>query len=527
VTEQSRFHRFRARLDDWINPIVVKELRQAVQSRFVVAALLILLTIQLSATGIYLLVSESPVMDFEAGWQVFSVLYGVLLGVSMLFVPLYTAIRIIAERSDNNIDLLFITTIKPRSIVAGKLIAATILTILTFSACMPFMVFTYFLRGIDLPSIFVVLILGFLIVIVCSQLGIFIASIPVNRIFKLLFGIIGFLAFLMIYFAVMASVSNLIRTGIGSRVDNLQFWEGVIGFLGLIVFMVGVFFTSSVALITPVAANRALPVRLFITIAWPLSVAGVLLVSFYEKFHRPVILWLVLFNSIFAVAIFVAVSERDRLGRRVLRSIPPSRMRRALAFPVFSGAASGLLWSCTGICLSLLVAWIWSRLFPLYQGHVDLVEILKWIGAMCLYFFCYAMSAAVIRRRLSSRVDGELTWLIGLILMLIGIILPFMTGYLFFFEDKWWNEDYGKWLVGNPFAWRSRLNMDLYLGVAAVWALLAAALNMHWFLEGVRSFRPLRRQEEDEGRVSRITQQPEIADSTVRGRKRPDLPAHN
>ncbi len=508
MTGQSRFHRFRARLDDWINPIVVKELRQAVQSRFVVAALLILLSIQLIAVGIYLLVNESPVMDFEAGSEVFSVLYGILLGVSILFVPLYTAIRIIAERSDNNIDLLFITTIKPRSIVAGKLIAAVILTVLTFSACMPFMVFTYFLRGIDLPSIFVVLILGFLIVILCSQIGVFVASIPVNRIFKLIFGILMFLAFLMIYIAVMSGMSNLIETGIGSRLGNLQFWEGMIGFLGLIVFLVGVFFASSVALITPVAANRALPVRLFITIAWPLSVAGVLVVSFYEKFHRPVILWLALFSSIFAVALFVAVSERDRLGRRVLRSIPPSRVKRALAFPVFSGAASGLIWACAGICSSLLVAWIWSRLFPLYHGHVDLMKTVKWVGAMCLYFFCYAMSAAVIRRRLLSRVDTELTWLIGLILMLIGTALPFMTGYLFFFGEKWWNEDYGKWLVGNPFAWSSKLNMNMYLGVASVWALLAAAHNLHWFLGGVRSFRPLRRQEEEDSRINGITALP-------------------
>ena len=44
----------RSRMDDWLNPIVVKELRQAVQGKFVAAALLLLLIIQLAALGIYI-----------------------------------------------------------------------------------------------------------------------------------------------------------------------------------------------------------------------------------------------------------------------------------------------------------------------------------------------------------------------------------------------------------------------------------------------------------------------------------------
>ena len=46
---------FRAWIGDAVNPIVVKELRQASQSRFVTAMLMTLLSIQLIALGIYLL----------------------------------------------------------------------------------------------------------------------------------------------------------------------------------------------------------------------------------------------------------------------------------------------------------------------------------------------------------------------------------------------------------------------------------------------------------------------------------------
>ena len=55
------------RISDWLNPIVVKELRQAVQSHFVVAALLILLAIQIVAVGIYLLTASNLESNFDAG----------------------------------------------------------------------------------------------------------------------------------------------------------------------------------------------------------------------------------------------------------------------------------------------------------------------------------------------------------------------------------------------------------------------------------------------------------------------------
>jgi hypothetical protein len=113
----------------------------------------------------------------------------------------------------------------------------------------------------------------------------------------------------------------------------------------------------------------------------------------------------------------------------------------------------------------------------------------KWASAMSLYLFCYAMSGALLRRHLLSRVDSQVTWLIGVILMILGIVVPLLTGYMLFFDDEWWNTGYRKWLAGNPFAWGKESNKILYLGVAAVWAFIAAALNLRWFIVRVREFR--------------------------------------
>jgi len=80
------------RLDDRLNPIVVKELRQAVQSKFVVAILLFFLAAQLLVAGIYLVLNSERrglgSLDFQAGHELFSILHGVMLGTCMFFLPI-------------------------------------------------------------------------------------------------------------------------------------------------------------------------------------------------------------------------------------------------------------------------------------------------------------------------------------------------------------------------------------------------------------------------------------------------------
>jgi hypothetical protein len=127
---------------------------------------------------------------------------------------------------------------------------------------------------------------------------------------------------------------------------------------------------------------------------------------------------------------------------------------------------------------------------PVYRNAGDLIDGAKWMGGMCLYIFCYAMTGALLRRHLFSRVGTELTWLISAILLAVGSLAPFLTGYIVFFKDQWWSEEFGAWWVGNPFAWGNKEYRALYAGVGGVWAMLVAAMSLPWFFERVRSFRP-------------------------------------
>ena len=250
-----------------MNPIVVKELRQAVRSRFVAGVLLLFLAIELFGIGMILLTTSSRhnnLVNYHVGRDMFHFLYIALSTACLLFVPAYAGIRLAIERWDNNLDLLYITTIKPQAVVRGKLFAATVITLLLFSAATPFMSLSYLLRGVDIPSIFVAMGFMFLIVIAVTEIALFLACIPTSRAFKVLLGLAAagglFSTLMTANFAGWA----LIRSGTGSSMKTSEFWIGAISVIGGVILGVGLLQHLAVALISPSSSNRARPVRILL-----------------------------------------------------------------------------------------------------------------------------------------------------------------------------------------------------------------------------------------------------------------------
>ncbi|NOT60356.1 MAG: hypothetical protein HOP19_09045 [Acidobacteria bacterium] len=382
---------FAERLSDRLNPIVIKELRQAVQSRFVVAMLLVLLAIQLTAVGLYLLFNTSANSDFTAGRVIFGILFTIMLGVSLIFVPAYTAVRMIAERSDTNVDLLFITTIKPRSIVAGKLLTAVVLTTLIMSACLPFMVFTYFLRGIDLITIFWVLAYAFLMIVSSGVLALLLGSLPYGRVVKAFLSLPLLILCVIAFFSTVAMMFWFVEQGFGAAYDTWEFWQVVLTVAMIALGLFGFAIVLCVALLTPHSANRAFPVRVYLTVAWALTLIAVMAWARFAITNAPLAVW-VLFNSIvLGLMFFGAVSEREHSGVRVLRKLSPHPLRRWTAFLFASGAANGLVWAgLMGLAtLGVVALWWWRHRFGSHAD--DLRDILKLASGVLAYFYFYAV----------------------------------------------------------------------------------------------------------------------------------------
>lgn len=479
------------KINDRLNPIVVKELRQAVQGKFLTVMLICFLCLQLLTVGLFL-TNQAVTLSFNTGVNVFRVLLGILLGTCLLFIPAYTGLRLASERADANVDLLFITTLRPRSIIWGKFFAGMIFTILLYSASMPFMTFTYLLRGVDLLSIFILLAFSFIVIAMSIQCGILIGCTPSNRVFKVILGV-GWLVVTVIAFVTllvaMFAPGGLLDSGVGSQLDSWEFWRPALGILVGGSAFIGLLALLSIALISPLSANRALPVRIFVTAAWGLTGTGAAIWSVGTNGFIPIGVWAILHISLHSIGLFIAVSERETLGQRVRRTIPRKRWLRPLAFLFYSGDAGGVAWSSLMIILTLLFIGGGLAVFPQMYIGSNMEEAVKGLVSLGLYAFSYALAASLIRRRfLGSRIASSYTWVIALILL--GITTTILPLALFFVYGDW-NQ---KWLVASPLGPLLFSDTKGYvsnsIAVASLCAICVSLLSLPWLIRRIRDFRP-------------------------------------
>ncbi len=247
VRPQAKRHNWR---DLELNPVLVKELRQAVRSRVLTSAIMTLL-VALFLAAVAFLVRHGfvPEEDSKLGLPVYRAFLGILTAASAFFLPLYICARLAAERREGGLDLMFITALKPEQIVTGKLLCGACLGLMFVSVCMPFMAFTNLLRGLDLPTVLFVLVCLWAVVWLELQFGILIACVPAPAPVKILV--------LLIYASLLAAgaaglflfFGMLVGSGVASTMGSSHFWMGFIIFLGFVGGLIRVFYKMSVSLI--------------------------------------------------------------------------------------------------------------------------------------------------------------------------------------------------------------------------------------------------------------------------------------
>ena len=154
---RQRLHRFwpgvesrLERLGDRLNPILVKETRQALKSRqfLITFALLLFLGWGWSLLGIAMIGPAASVGTH--GGDMFTGYFAILAFPLVIVVPFGAFRSLAAEQETRTFELLSITALGPRQIVAGKLGSAVVQMSVYLSAISPCLGFTYLLRGIDL-----------------------------------------------------------------------------------------------------------------------------------------------------------------------------------------------------------------------------------------------------------------------------------------------------------------------------------------------------------------------------------------
>jgi hypothetical protein len=146
---------------DWINPVAIKEIRQALRGRTFGVAFGLLLTgcvvLSLLAwsvdTAASVGFSSLPMDGQTIVWPV-----GLFLGlVSCLAIPAAVARAFALERSEVSRAVIDLTPLTARQVLRGKIVSALVQGALLLCAGGPFLVFGYFLQNVSLAAIFVLM----------------------------------------------------------------------------------------------------------------------------------------------------------------------------------------------------------------------------------------------------------------------------------------------------------------------------------------------------------------------------------
>jgi hypothetical protein len=411
------------RLGDRFNPIVVKEVRQALKSRqFVITFLLLLLAawagsiLGVSALGESIDYGSSAV-TFYAGFLF------ALCTASLVIVPFSTFRSIVEERTETTLELLQITALSPVQIVRGKILSAIVQVLVYYCAIAPFIAFTALLPGFDVVHVTFSLFMLFITALCFSMVALAIGAQARNTTFQALSSLVVIaLAFggMMTFFAFMTAA------GRGIPFDESDTWWA----LALVVFLgISTGYVSEKAAVVQLtfdSDNRSTGIRLATGAQWALCWIGLLtflIVRQPPPMNSDALTFILTLTATYiTVAGLLFASAPDSLSRRVRRGLPRSRALRLLWAPFLPGGARGLLYAL--MSLSLLAFFV-AVLLP----ELTMTSILKdqqatqYAIALAAYSLIYLGAGTLFARLLQRLAQGVLSYQVLAILVLVNLLL--------------------------------------------------------------------------------------------------------
>lgn len=388
---------------DFINPVLIKELRQYLHNRLLLMVMGGMLLLQLLTLLVFSEINVQGEIDSGGGFAVFYSVCLIMGTASFLVVSVGGMVRFLAERADTELDFSRVSVLTPGMIVRGKMAGATLMLLFIFALCLPFVVIAYFLRGVSMLQM----------LITCAQL--FVTLLMLTQL-ALLAGATGRRWIVIIYVLVLLQMTvplaffiifPLIEPIWIQQVVKFIFFFGI--FCQLV--MIGIGFFMTTALISPPNSNRIFPLRILFTILLLIGSAGII-----RGFGLPpgdqMSPFYIAAGSLMMVAAIggtatLASFERDAAGRRVCRSCPRNPVLRTLHFLYSSGWPGGIM-------LALLLALAMTALrYTLGVNETESTEFRVLINFTTLgNLLIFYAALALLLHRISGRLPGWGWWLI-------------------------------------------------------------------------------------------------------------------
>ena len=372
---------------DWINPILVKETRQALKSRQF-SWTLMLLTLVILAWSVLAIVGMMPAIYYNSNGSGMLIGYVVILIVpALIVIPQSTFRSMASELEDGTFETLSLSTLSPRQILVGKLCVAGLQLIVYLSVIAPCIALTYLLRGVTLEVIAMTILIITSCSLALSTIAISVASFSRTRMQQVFFSILLLVGQVITSFWSGGILIALV--GVGGF--------GLTGWIVFAVFLLGVIMYGWLLLrcgscaIGVSSDNRSTPIRIpLLAIGLIMCMLEAFMIATFSSPDDFVEMLGAASIPLFihwGVAGSMIMGERGTIPARARRSLPSSLIARLFLTWLNPGAGPGYIFvvlSLTGSLITLLVAPM--RLLP-----VGSFSMFVPLGMFYLAMICYVV----------------------------------------------------------------------------------------------------------------------------------------
>lgn len=452
--------RFLDRASDWANPILVKDVRQALRGRFFRLAFSVVLLALCLVTTTYIMEASTSLGNRD-GRNLFNAVYGWLGAALFALVPFGTFSSMGNEWDENTFDLLVLSTLKPWRIIWGKLLSAGVQALLYLVTFAPFLACAFIMQGVDLGALAVVLIGSFLWSMALSIMALALSTMSKTRIARIF--LMAVLTGTLVFATAQAIAMGFMVMKMPDSLSGVTFSIASSAVLvGLIYVAAFLFCVASNSLAHP-EENHSTNLRVVCSLGF---LAGMIWLS-YATYRSPDAAGLTigcffLLYGCLVVPSMLFITEPDPMGRRVAFRAPRGPLSSLVSMPWLPGGGRGVLFLGLHVGLLVMFYLVLSSLF-LRSGPTTIADegAFSFLGTI-LYLAGYMLipvgllSSALHRLpvRIMARLGAPLLFLFLLFLPALGAFLFGGSDQLtmrhvgnpwFFMSDQWDGFDNGGW----------------------------------------------------------------------------------
>ncbi|MCC9643643.1 ABC transporter permease [Rhodopirellula sp. JC740] len=485
----SRLDHWAEKLGDTFNPILIKETRQALKSRQFVVTFSVLLVAAFAWTVVGSLMLMPQIYTSPSAPRLLLGYYFVLAVPMLLIVPLAAYRSLEAEIDDGTLELLSITSLSPWQIVLGKLASASLQMMLYLITLFPCVAYAYTLRGIDLPTVGLIMAMltasGLLLTVVALSFA------PLAR------GRTGRISTLLVVLMVLMLAEYIVGAGAvglilyGNPMDAGWTAFAFIGSLLAATCISHLLLTTTAAQLTPESENRSSGIR------WSLLILTATLIAlctfamewrFSVDSEEGIFLWFpvtLLLAGLWTAAGSMMAAESSALTPRIQRELPGNFLSRLTLTFFTPGPATGLVFASLGSILITGILLVVVERAEVATGSTMPTSarqmlwhlVLAYTSYLLVFLFCVRWIVALVRINNNPRVEIGMAALI--VVAVLSALIPYSIGL---HMNDYRQYDYSAWQITN-WAWTIAMITenqvsDLLIGCLSACGLIAFLLSI-------------------------------------------------